>query len=744
MPAIVDTTTTSTTATTTTLVDNTQTFSVSGSVAGRVVGADGLPIQGITVAYNSPARVLATATTNAQGMYEITGLPSGAYEIFLGGGNHTIGRQNFNIDTLTDIVAATLGSLVYDETGNIPDGQFYVDRFGTYKVNYHLPDTTVYPLTASVKGNALLETVDSEYNRVTTIAPVGYTVGIQVSTMPMDSESDPVILDGIYTGKVGSGGAFLIEKLPAAFPTPLIYFFFIISSDNATSAVAYKINDEGWHIASEAKVASDFKGFATALRANETVDTGEITFVSEIKPVITKVSPDAPASAKFLPGTTATPTPLVFTFSKAMNQARGTITVVDDAATPASYVYSKAWDATNTILTVTPATPFEYGRIIKATLSGFEAADGVKMDGKTIDFYVRDALKQISTSWYSPWTNTDVQKVTIDASPTITFNYDLTGYTATTTTTSPTRLVEVVVATSDERPIEAIFTASGKTLTIDPSSSLKYNTNYKVYYEVTDGVTKLNNAAAAATFTTIAAPQLQAPTLSKHDLGKRTVSGTEKYNSGQTAIYVAVTKDSAVKTVTGFAFACKKNTDLGWISLDSESAIKTFETNSYWYYTVTIPTWASGETVQLIAMATGTGPRSEASNIVSFTDEIAPANVLWDGDPVAATGTLDLALPDNATTNYRAHSYTIGLPGAELMRLPTVSLGATAIANLTYEMVINTDRTQATLRILVAPGSAAAPVNPAGQIRISVADGANNEFDFDTVTPGINPLIINF
>lgn len=710
-------------------------FTVRGSASGYVVGPDGLPLSGVRVAYSNGGRAVAETFTNSAGMYEISNLASGTYDILYGGNGFSFSADNsaVTIDSLADIRdAAELAANppVANTEGQIK--QYIIDNFGNYNVNVSLGEMMLYPLTASIKGVAHLTIVDQDENLTTTVVPEGYLVGVLAGGV-----------EGMFTARVGAAGAFTLNGLPASAPNTLIYNFFLVSSDtNTSTAVAFKIDDGGWHVVKEVSNNSEtFEGFTAQLFPSSVdsrpVNVGNVTFKAAIAPTITDYTPisSSPAGYRFNPGTNAAPTPLTFTFSKAMNPTKGTLTVKDSGN--ADYRFTASWNTAGTVLTVTPSIAFELGETITASFTDYQSTDFVSLGNKTIQFYVAEALEVVSNSWESPLTDPDAEKVALNASPTITFNKALTGFTA-----SKMFLKE----DTSNKIVDATFTISGAVLTVDPTVDLKYGTAYEIGFEVTDGITKLASAADDFVFTTVSASRLAAPTINPDVMRKKLAdSGESRYAGGAGTVYVGVSKAVADTAVTGFTFQSKKSTDIAWT--DVGTATVTDVTSDTWYYTLTgLATWASGDILEVRAIATGVGDDSAPSSTITFTDEIAPVvgSVVFSGPAIDGTGTSTLNLADNASTTVEAvYSYTLTL-GGEKMSYPVLSVGTTPISGVTYQAVLNSAGTQITIYIAVAKAvNATTPTNPAGQLKLTVQDAAGQSVDFDTATAGTQQLTIN-
>lgn len=269
-------------------------------------------------------------------------------------------------------------------------------------------------------------------------------------------------------------------------------------------------------------------------------------------------------------------------------------------------------------------------------------------------------------------------------------------------------------------PSVVTLSVDRKTVTIDPVLSLDYATAYKVTYNVYNGVkTSANSGSLAITpFTTGKGGVAGIPTLAKDDQRKTTASNRSVYNFNDGFFYISVTKaaNAASYTFESRVTALGIPSPVTW---NSATSTLVYQDTTKAYYTVTAPTWKSGDTVEVRAYSVALAgyDNSAFSTALSFTDQVAPTTVtatgliatsLVNAGPQFMDYNLNTPATTNATLSPKAlTSYTLTLDSS--MALPTIASGSPAPSGVTYDVSLNPAGTTATVNVYVNAGTAQAP-----------------------------------
>ena len=694
---------------------------VYGTVGGYVKDSFGIPLPNVTVSANtgSNSRDIVHAVTDSNGWFEIKNLISGDHTLIVG--TSAVGAT---VRTTTCTVLVHVPEM--DELRNASElpAQGYSAREivqypasmikevdGNYFVNIDIGDSfTVYPFTATLTGTAMLKTSSLDPDTDAVVPGTGYTIQADFAAW---NEGETLIFSGTVDGTTG---AFTIANVPAIAD----------SSITTSSKIMLRIHNS-------VVVADATSNLSSSTDSNigdgvliGSRSVGSIYFVQSITPVIIDFSPEPSSYSveEFAPGTTAAPTPLVFTFSKAMNPALGVLGLMDSGSDP--YAFAAAWSAVNTVYTVTPADPFEFGETITATFTGFESADDIPFAGGPFNFVVRDAVDVVETSWQGAYAVTDPERVAIAASPTITFNNTLVSFDPETTYLSQGSL-----------RVEAVFTVAGAVLTVNPAADLANNTIYTVTYTVSDGITEITSSE---TFTTVFAAAATAPTLAL-DL---VIKPEYEYGTNVT-VPVSFTKGA---TGTTYKAQYRLAADANW-SAPAALTVSSYNT-LFEFATVTMTgAFVSGKTASVRIYAYANGAEvGTVSNAVSVTDTTAPTAVTVAGVavvPSATPSTVEVIVPTVVTPATASAagkiSFTVLLTGAaEEIALPTFT------GNTTTVMTFDTGRYDAAARTWTVYFNVLAGQDYTTQnaIEMTVTDAAGNAYDHDSAAATTANVTLDF
>jgi len=737
---------------------------VYGTVGGYVLDAAGRPVVGVPIIGNtgSTAKAIKEIVTNDKGWFEIGGFISGEHTLTIGttaasaAVKSTTVTAHFHVPTLGELRDMAILPAVYDEDGNLVGGSSLIEPVdGNYFVNVDIwgddeaDSFLVYPLTATLTGFAMLKTDGTDPDNLAVEPGEGWYI---VADFGDWNDGWPLTIAGtIDTGT----GAFSIPNVPAlgdlsAFSGPSIRLR--IDRD---AVVAGEVGDASTAVSPSAIVDGILQGSATR-------DLGTQYFVAAVAPKVVEFDPELAISlASFEPGTVIAPTPLVFTFSKAMNPARGTLAVKDDDGSPEEYLVSSAWTDGNTVLTATPAERFEYGETIAATFTGFESADGVPYPTTTHTFKVRDALKLLTAStWTAYGTGVNTVYFPLAGDVVLTFNAEIVEFDPYAT----------YLQDAAGMYIPATITPAGTTLTFNPAADLKYNTAYKVFFKVKGRMFENDDIVADATgtacgFTTLPAARLATPSLALDAATKYIADATKsywqrgKYNAGETALKVQI---GYAAGADNYLWEYQFAGDAGWTSggnVDTSTLVLSSD-SSYYVGTLTL---AGGATIDpsrtltvrvrardIAAPLTG-APDSEWSATLNFTDTQAPSalastSTLLDGVIAGTFSNNGPGASDNFTVNINSstdvdqyYQVTFGLAGTEPMAtiLTTDVIAQSGTTGLSVVFVsMGKSATGANVSCTILIKAAKGGTDPSGVYRVAIRDAAANAYD------NLNPVPI--
>lgn len=706
-------------------------FQVRGSISGIVVDSNDVPLAGVTVTYNN-SRSVESTKTNSAGMYEINNLASGNYSLVISGGSKVTTKY---VNTLTgtyagastlvipslDVIKTALQSTTTVGAANVDStlqNTSWMADLNEYRTNLSVAKVQLYPLTASMTGVAYMEIVDGSINQ-TVLVPEGFKIGIKFSGI------SPLF----FEGEVGENGVFLIENLPATAgdAAGASYDFYIVSSTTvARKTFSTKIDDANYQIADGNTVTN---GLTTKFRDGETVEVGNLTFIAKKEPTIIATTPNLKSVATFNPLTGAAVTPLVFTFSKAMNTTVGTLEVTTDAAVQV-YKCTLAWDATGTILTVTPPVQFAYGKTVTAAFTGFKSLDNVAMTTVSPEFETTPALALKSTNVDNPYiAGNYTDKAPVAGDIVLTFSKDLVSY---------DKLLTVLTENVSGKVVPATITPATNTLTINPTADLKFGMVYKVTYKVTDGITTLG--ALNFTFTTAKSTvALVAPVIALDSIA------TQKYDGGDTNITIRYSYNENYTYTPMYSVSSDSTTWVSVASLGAPTVVKT----GYAYATVVVPAIISGETtsVKLVATSTATGDLFAESNVETVTDTTAPTALTVNGTAVtavAAPATVVAVVPTviRAANAVDAGliSFTVRITSGEDSQVPTFT-GITAAVMSVAETKYTKATATWTIYLTVVAGQDYTTQN---SVVMTVKDAAGIPFDRDSSLTAIADTTLDF
>jgi len=733
-------------------------ITVYGSVGGRIVGPDGSPLSGITVSTTTGgvSRDIVSVGTDGNGHFELTKLISGVHTIFLGNG---VSSTALSITvTVPDLAALRNDSqlaTVLDTAGNpLTNPSLITPNGGPYFVNISLTGGstdvfTLYPCNATLTGIAKIKTIGTDSDDLAAFPATDYTI---VADFAAWNNSMPLLRTGTVAAATG---VFTIANVPAVglISDPAYTITLRLDHDTIIDGTTSDITS-----------AVSPTGIADGeIQAGKSRAIGTHYFVAAIAPTVVAFSPAvASTTTKFDPGTALARTPLVFTFSKSMDTAKGSLAVTDGdiAGTDNnSYLYSGAWTAGNTVYTVTPNDMFEYGKTITATFTGFESADGVPFVDGPFTFIVRDALKLVSANSWVAYGTTPLNSVLFPVANDIvlTFNVPLSSFDPFATFLQDAAGQNIPAAIS-------IDTTTKTTLTFNPTNSLVNNVAYKVMYKVTGALFALDDILTDSTgtvcgFTTAPAAQLATPTIAQDVPTKYIADAAKqywqrgKYNNAETAIKVQF---GFVTGADNYLWEFQYAGDPGWITGGNiNTSAMTLSSDSLYYIAslalpgtnVVTPTKAitiRARARDTAAPISGAPDSAWVTSAFTIADTQAPSALAATADnldgvagPGAANngpGTSDgFTVTINANANLdQYYTVTFGLAGTEPMAtiLPTQVIAQGTPAALTVAQVSMTknaagENTSCTVLFKAAKGA----TDPIGVYSIAVKDAAGNAYD---------------
>lgn len=716
---------------------------VTATINGIIRDGDGALIDGVSITYvngaNVNGRAIAGASTNGEGLFELffnnestdaigSGAMGSGYNIVLKKGGYTTVIVPVQVPTIEEIrsgypnLKATEKAVFSDTTGALITVESTYDGF---EASIGLGEQYMYRLDATVTGTALVKQTSTALDAV--IPAEG-----SVITFDMGADYAPRYV----TAKTDATGNFTFTNFPvfnsvdASAPWFAAAKFYIQPGTGT-----FKWDDtQGTH-----SFNFNVPKISTYPTSEGTLNLGTLIAEGELKTRVLSFSPVTYDSYGTPVERMAPDADITVVFEHAMDTTGITAKDITLTGTGAVTNYSTVgavltWNAEGNTLTINPAVNFAKGATVTLAFKNtFKSAVGSQIyagvDAVVPKFYIEEGIDLLSTSWNDG--NVNETEVAVSSPVTLTFNtpvLQVTGKNApvyTLTDTVSTKVVDVV----------ASYDTTGTIVTLTPAYALKGGTIHTLAYTVYPA-TGFSTAAAdtgTLTFTTEKGAALAAPTLAVDSVAKTIVDGTLKYENGETAFYVSVSKNTDPTVVNSFQY--KLEADNFWTDILPASVTDRGEDATSKYYSVTASALVSGEITQIRTNATNaTNYDSPWSTPVSFTDTIAPlvGAVVFDGDAIPANATVDLAIAANPGNDLAARSTYVITLGGEPM-IATVS-GAATGATYTF---VRTGPSAFTLYVVVA---ANATVDPTGTLTVSVTDGAGNEVDMDTVTAGLQRL----
>jgi hypothetical protein len=610
----------------------------------------GSPIANVPVAYATEGVTASTRSlsagvvTNASGMFEIQGLASGDHTIVFGNGTgYTQSIRTVHIPSLGELRDMVQGGTALDANGNVISAAS-LQLSGNPMVSVALdPDPALSGPLALIEG----PTVPS----VVVLYPL---TGTSSSTLTYTGSS---ILGGPQSA-LPTGTQVTLDYGPSVLPR---YQVFTSAAGGSLSATGLPKDFEG-SVAVYAVLGSGVASNLVSLAAGRLPTS--LNLLLEQAPELLSSSPPTAAdpSHYFDPGTAAAPTPFVLSFSRAISQSSGTVSLYSiEVENYLYYEVDLSWNPAGTVLTVTPKALIPSGVAVNLALTGFVSTDGSPLVLAPLTYATRPVLTLLSSNALAYrdayGSSYGVSNFAVGSSIVLNFNAALTGYNG----------LGTYLSDPSGGLVPATLTISGSSLTIDPSASLDYATGYTVNFDVSAGGYEAWNSLADgfAFDTELNTAALGAITLNLDPTYQEMVSGTTSYEFGDSSAYVYFTSLEPGNPDIAYYYQTKSSSQSAW-SPPSAVTIRSVDLSAARLYaTLAIPALSplADRDIRLFASRLDGVVSSLPSGTVTVTDATAPAAPTYSIN--------DNTFLNNTSGSNKYVNVTFSLPGAEPMELPT-------------------------------------------------------------------------
>ncbi len=750
------------------------TFTVLAQVNGQVLDDLGQPISGATITYNAPqmptssaasARAITNVTTDSKGNFTVANLQTGSYSFtILPPTTTTAGVTTVNNAAYTfTCVVPTLAQLKTGTQTNLSNQ------------NVVLSQTFTLPRLVGTISGTLLENASGS-----TALPVPLGTALTL-TLPTSNDSKQSFAGIFGTGVTYEQPLFATYNTTTNSVTTSMYETY--TTADATGAFSFKnlpvgtsVNYNGVNVLADIGKGSQITqnsvlnglalatlnaatyigsyGSTPSLTLTNPVNLGD--FVSAPLAFLSSSTTDQYGNTANVPATT---TSITLTFNNTLSTQIPTInTLYDLSGAPVLAMLKNAAgqlvSATVTVsgktltlsnVALNPGTTYtvtyNLGDGITSTATNplfgtvsFTTAGVSKLTlvgNSTIDAYGNTNTVSVSAPIVLTFSNTLMTTLPVSGAPT-----DAAG--------NPQFAVLTNTSVFPNTKVPATVTLSKNTLTLTPSASLSYGTNYTLNYAVYDGV---NNSASSpltgsVSFTTVLNPN--APVAVTNLAVDTTQANKGLYNGGATLFYVTYTYNQ-LYTYKAYYAVTANGVQGAWTQAGLSNSLSTNQAGvTTASGTITIPaaSWVSGNTVslELVESITANGSLTSTSNVLAITDQVAPTSYTYsdavnaNASYVATTVPVSLAGGNNtAGTSAKTITFQIGagtVGANEVIADPTVTFGTTTTATVSSALTSFTTYnnisypTGATVTITIPAGTSIA----GNTAVITLKDAAVNQF----------------